>query len=180
MPSCFLIRSNNNVTARVYISHIPDNEGKFELRPCYTVEFFLQLETHFDFWEMLISGDCRSYGECVSKLWWKRVFANFTSFKSRNAVQVARKMRLRETKSRFLPVIYNMCEFFLQHTSPLKISIFCIQAQLFYLIRLLFDEISRLISWYPTKMRLTVFQFTYLFKKSFWYSIIFEIILVTA
>ena len=38
--------------------------------------------------EMQISGECLI---CISKLCWKRVFANFTSTKSKIALQVARK-----------------------------------------------------------------------------------------
>ena len=41
---------------------------------------------------MQISGECLICQEYISKLWWERVFANFTSTKSRIALQVARKI----------------------------------------------------------------------------------------
>ena len=41
---------------------------------------------------MLISKDCWNCGEYISKLNLKRVFANFTSLKSRTALQVERKI----------------------------------------------------------------------------------------
>ena len=39
-----------------------------------------------------ISDECLICKEYICKLWWKRVFANFTSTKSRIALQVARKI----------------------------------------------------------------------------------------
>ena len=41
---------------------------------------------------MQISDECLICWEYISKLWWKRVFANFTSTKSKIALQVARKI----------------------------------------------------------------------------------------
>jgi hypothetical protein len=67
----------------------------FTSRPCYTVQFFLQLAMQFYSWGMLISEISEEFSICwenISGVWWRLVFGNFTSLKSRIALQVARKI----------------------------------------------------------------------------------------
>jgi hypothetical protein len=59
------------------------------------VQFFLQLAMQFYSWEMLISEICEEFSICwenISGVQWRLVFGNFTSLKSRIALQVARKI----------------------------------------------------------------------------------------
>jgi hypothetical protein len=98
-----IIRQLYNIVYRneQYLLGIVDGNGQVEiyaqLRPCYTVQFFLQLAMQFYSWEMLISEISEEFSICWENISGVQAECNEDSYLailhlSRIALQVARKI----------------------------------------------------------------------------------------